>query len=206
MVTAIEYPKIPTLYERGEDHKVRIGRYLFPEFEYLKNCLWHTTEKIDGSNIRIYWNGKTVRFMGRTENSQIPTHLLHMLQDMFPLGKFINYEDICLYGEGYGRKIQKNGHQYLSDSTNFRLFDVRIGNWWLEDIDNIADSLEIERVPVIGRFNLKTATEFISEGGFLSLFSESIDLVAEGVVIQPVRQLFNRKGERIIAKLKVKDF
>jgi len=45
------YPKIETVYERGDDFRVDSTRVKRPEFRML--FPWHLTEKIDGTNIRI---------------------------------------------------------------------------------------------------------------------------------------------------------
>lgn len=94
------FPKIETLYDRGDDFKVDTGRVRRPEF--LVPSSWIVTEKIDGTNVRVsleYQEGEAppvgvgprsegewaVRFYGRTENSQMPTFLLDYLQRAFTL-------------------------------------------------------------------------------------------------------------------------
>src|SRR3972149_6496013 len=46
-----EYPKIDTLFERGEDFKVDVTRIRRPEFEIPQR--WLVTEKGDGNNVRV---------------------------------------------------------------------------------------------------------------------------------------------------------
>jgi hypothetical protein len=51
-----EYPKINAPFHRDMDrpgHPLIVGRWSEPEFEYLKDCQWEFTEKVDGTNIRI---------------------------------------------------------------------------------------------------------------------------------------------------------
>ena len=97
-----------------------------PEFEVLKDISWIWTEKIDGTNIRILWDGHDIRFGGKTDDAQIPTFLLNVLQTKFTAERmkevFTDATEVCLYGEGYGVKIQKGSH-YLPDRTDFILFD-----------------------------------------------------------------------------------
>ena len=200
----IEYPKIKTLYKRDpKTFKVIPGEFTLPEFEYLLGCDWQVDEKIDGTNIRVYWDGAEVRFLGRTSRAQIPTQLLEILQDLFPSTRFSHQDPICLYGEGYGAGIQKAGKDYLPDSTHFRLFDVRCGDWWLKtcDVEGVAKSLNILRVPLLYVGTLGTITSV--GDGFNSRIGNA---QAEGVVVRPTEQLFTRSGARIIAKLKTKDF
>lgn len=208
-----EYHKIQTVFKRDTETKFKKiveGDWSMPEFELLKNIEWIWTEKIDGTNIRIMWDGQIVHFGGKSENAQIPVFLLKELQDIFTTTKmeacFPNADNICLYGEGYGAKIQK-GSNYIPDRTNFILFDCRIGNWWLtrESLENIAEKLNIEIVPVIGKGPLPEAVEYVKQG-FTSSIAYNKDYIAEGLIMKPALELFNRKGERIITKIKYKDF
>ena len=99
----IEYPKIETLYTRDmTTGQIHIGAWRRPEFEYLAKNVWRFTEKVDGTNCRVMWDGTKVTFGGRTENSQMPTFLLARLQELFPPEKFIamGLWSTCLYGEG----------------------------------------------------------------------------------------------------------
>ena len=84
----IEYPKIDGPFVRDPKGKVILGQWRLPEFEYLKDNLWAWTEKIDGTNIRIGWDGEKVEFGGRSADSQMRTDLLIRLQELFPPEKF----------------------------------------------------------------------------------------------------------------------
>ena len=52
------------------------GKFRNPVVEFLKDNQWNFTEKIDGTNIRVHWDGHKVMFGGRTDNAQIPTSLV----------------------------------------------------------------------------------------------------------------------------------
>jgi hypothetical protein len=156
------------------------------------------------------WDGKNVRFGGKTDNAQIPTILISVLQDTFTneimADAFPDADNVCLYGEGFGKKIQKGGN-YMPDRADFILFDVKIGNWWLTRLANedIAEKLNIEVVPIIGIWKLEKAIEYVKQG-FISTIADNKQYVAEGLIMKPTTELFNRKGERVIAKIKHKDF
>lgn len=205
-----EYPKIQSIFKRDEKtHKFIEEEWALPEFEYLKDNLWEATEKIDGTNIRVNWDAfsREVRFGGRTDNAQVPTLLLAKLQELFPKEKFVReYPEMSmtLYGEGYGAKIQKGGGNYIPGGCDFALFDVFIDGWWLyrENIEDIAHKLGIKCVPIVGHTTLGGAIEYIKQG----IHSQYGDFLAEGIVLKPSVALTNRKGERIITKLKHKDF
>lgn len=208
-----EYHKIQTVFLRNPDDNFRTlleGVWSKEEFETLQHINWVCTEKIDGTNIRVMWNGNSVSFAGKTDKAQIPAHLLTTLESIFTNDKmqevFKDTDNVCLYGEGYGNKIQKGGN-YLPDSTNFILFDIRIGNWWLtrESIQEIANKLIIDIVPIIGTLTLNNAINYVKEG-FTSTIAHNKEYMAEGLIMKPEIELFNRKGERVITKLKHKDF
>src|SRR5574344_88112 len=112
-----EYNKILTVYERDNKTKKLIeGKFVNPSIEYLKDNIWNFTEKIDGTNIRILWDGHKVTFGGRTDNAQIPSPLISRLNDLFGgeknaqlfEQKFGDME-VMLCGEGYGKGIQNGG-------------------------------------------------------------------------------------------------
>ena len=211
-----KYHKIQSVFKRDPENNFKTfleGEYSLPEFEYLADNDWVFTEKIDGTNIRVYYNGtdRVVWFEGRTDKAQIPTFLLEQLVEMFPPEVFSMFDasagTVVLYGEGYGARIQKGGGNYISDGVSFVLFDVRIGNWWLERsaVDDLAESLGIKSVPVrgfSGPGTLKDMVDFV-RGGFESSWGP---FEAEGLVARPAVELSARNGKRIITKLKCRDF
>lgn len=215
-----EYHKIQTVFHRSPESNFKNlieGQWALPEFELLKDIEWIWTEKIDGTNIRIMWDGFNVRFGGKTDDAQIPTFLLKVLQDKFTpekmtaqFGKGFTEQDekieVCLYGEGYGAKIQKGGN-YMPDRTDFILFDCKVQNWWLtrESIEDIATKLEIGIVSIIGTGTLLEAVEYCKKG-YKSTIAENKNYDAEGLIMKPKVELFNRQGHRILSKIKFKDF
>ena len=206
-----KYPKIKTIFKRDMSNKGRIilGEYACPEFAYLKDNEWLFTEKVDGTNIRVEWKkGFGIKIGGRTDNAQIPTFLYDKVNEILPaekLEKAIEETDtLCLYGEGYGAKIQKGGGNYISDGVDFVLFDVKVENWWLrrEDTEDVGKRLGIKVVPIVGQGDLSTAV-CLAEDGFQSQWG---DFRAEGLVLRPLVDLCDRNGNRILAKIKHKDF
>ena len=198
--------------------KIMEDTFSEPEFEYLKDNIWVFTEKVDGTNIRTMWNGKDVIFGGKTDNAQIPTFLFQKLQEIFGGENnkqiFINSFNennnqseeikVCLYGEGYGAKIQKGGGNYISNGVDFVLIDVKIGDWWLkrDGIEEIAKKFNLKVVPIIGEGTLKDMIEMTKIG----LKSKWGNFMAEGIVAKPLIELKTRSGKRIITKIKHKDF
>jgi hypothetical protein len=208
-----QYHKIQTVFLRDPATKYKtllIWEWAKPEFKYLKDCPWVFTEKVDGTNIRIMFNGE-LSFGGKTNNAQIPPKLFDALVRLFSIGTLLEcfpdaesgVVDVCLYGEGYGAKIQKGGGKYRQDQ-GFVLFDVRVGNLWLQrkDVEDVAAKLGIDVVPIIGEGTLDDMVFFV-EAGFSSRWG---DFQAEGIVARPAIELCTRNGERIITKIKYRDF
>lgn len=204
-----EYHKIQTVFKRDPENKTLLeGEYSTPELEYLKDNKWVFTEKVDGTNIRVMFDGLDVRFGGRTDNAQMPTFLYLRLNELFTLERMKtvfqeNGGNVCLFGEGYGAKIQ-TGCKYISTGVDFVLFDVRVGEWWLkrEDVEDIASKLKIQTVPIRGEGTLSAMIEDV-RAGFNSWWG---NFEAEGIVARPKVELTARNGERIITKIKHKDF
>ena len=204
-----EYHKIQSVYKRDSNtHRFIEGEWSCPEFGFLQNNNWVWTEKVDGTNIRVGWDGFSIDFNGRTKDAQTPTFLMSALRDVF-LGKetvfkeIFNTDDVCLYGEGYGAKIQKGGGNYRSDNS-FVLFDVLIGGVWLkrESVEDIADKLNLDVVPIIGNGTLLEAIEYTRDG----FYSTWGPFHAEGIVCRPSVEMKTRMGNRIITKVKTKDW
>ncbi|MCU0748114.1 MAG: RNA ligase family protein [Akkermansiaceae bacterium] len=205
-----EYHKIQTVFKRDMTNKGKtllMEEYSLPEFEFLKDCPWVFTEKVDGTNIRVILEEGRLRFGGRTNNAQIQITLIEQLRHIFEpqLSKLVEIfpAGACLYGEGYGAKIQKHGGQY-GPNQDFVLFDVKIGDWWLErfNVEDIAAKLGIRVVPIIGEGTLADLVETTRKG----IRSQWGDFLAEGIVARPKLELRTRNNTRIITKLKTSDF
>jgi hypothetical protein len=203
------YHKIDTLFKRDMESKSKTlmeGQWTNEAFEYLAGNQWDFTEKVDGTNIRVIIMDGAITFGGRTDNASIPAPLVARLQERFLSQKDALIEAFpnggCLYGEGYGAKIQSGGN-YRQDQ-DFVLFDVMVGGWWLQRpaVEDVAIKFGVDVVPIIGRGTLHQAVATVREG-FPSRWG---DFMAEGIVARPVVELKMRNGERIITKIKHRDF
>jgi hypothetical protein len=206
-----EYIKIETLFNRREDGSKKLieGDFRNETVEFLKDLPWQFSEKIDGTNIQIRWDGHKVWYGGRTERASIPSHLMNKLIELFGSNdteqlfeqKFGETE-VILYGEGYGAKIQR-GESYRKD-VSFILFDVLIGNIWLkrESVEDIARAFGIDVVPIVLIGTLQDAVDFVKTHPKSTIGTANM----EGVVGRPMVELKDRTGKRVIVKVKVKDF
>lgn len=208
-----EYPKIETIFNRDTEGTKKLipFSYRSETVEALQDLAWVWTEKIDGTNIRVHWDGHKITFGGRTDKAQIPVELMNWLND-----KFINNEteelfeqkfgetEVTLYGEGYGRKIQKGGGNYIPDGVSFILFDVLINDIWLtrDSIEDIAKTFAIDVVPIVGVGFIDEAVEYVMSKPNSKIGTAKM----EGVVARPIVELFDRTGHRLIVKIKACDF
>lgn len=215
------YPKIQSVYKRDPDNnfKTFLDEYSTPEIEYLADNLWLFKEKIDGTNIRVIWNGCDTGadapswiIKGRTDKAQVQPALTEAIEVMFNSPVVLRYINenfldapLCFYGEGYGGNIQKAGPGYRKDPS-FICFDVKVGEIWLKakDVQDLCGAIDVPFVPTLGYGPLSSAETMCREG-FQSLVPGS-DVMAEGVIAIPEAELLDRNGRRIITKLKRKDF
>lgn len=207
-----EYHKIETLYERDEKtKKLIIGKFRNPTVEFLKDNVWQFTEKVDGTNIRVYWDGHSVSFGGRTDNAQIPASLVNRLNELF--GGETNAQmfeqkfgetTVELFGEGYGAKIQSGGG-YRSD-VDFILFDVLISDNYQprESVEDIAKYFGIDVVPIVLEGTLQDGVNYVLNNRN-SIVAKNGALI-EGLVGRTKVETQDRCGKRNIVKIKYRDF
>jgi len=208
-----EYHKIETLFERDMEGNKKLieGKFRNECVEYLKNNKWIFTEKIDGTNVRVHWDGHSVLFGGRTDNAQMPSPLIQTLNKLF-LGitneqlfeqKF-GATEVILFGEGYGGKIQSGGA--YTKEQDFILFDVMVGDTFLsrEDVEEIAKAFNLKVVPILITGTIQEAVDYVKTKPNSTIAEEIKE--SEGLVGTPLARLTDFRGNRIIVKVKVCDF
>lgn len=209
-----EYHKIKTLFERDNKTKKLIeGKYCDSAVEFLKDNIWQFTEKVDGTNIRIYWDGHSVSFAGRTDKAQIPQDLLNKLNELFGgeenaqlFEQKFGDKEVILFGEGFGPKIQKCGELYR-DKADFILFDVMVDGNYLtrENAEDIANYFSLGIVPVLLEGTLQEGVDFVKSHP-ISYVANNGFVEMEGLVARPKVELKDKNGNRIIVKIKYRDF
>lgn len=207
----IEYNKIETLWQRDMEGSKQLMEGVFrnPTVEFLKDNLWQFTEKFDGTNIRIHWDGHKVNYGGRTEAASIPAHLMNKLVEMFGTDEAeqifeqkFGETEVILFGEGYGPKIQSGG-SYRKD-VSFILFDVLIsGNYQpRESVEDIATAFGIDIVPIVLEGTIQDGVDYVKAKPKSTMGTAMM----EGLVGRPKVEMRDRCGKRVIVKIKVKDF
>ncbi len=207
-----EYHKIQTVWLRDPATSFKTllsGQWAKPEFEYLAHSDWLMTEKVDGTNVRIgirTADSGANEIRGKSDNASMHPHLSRRCEEIAALASAHTLTGLTLYGEGFGAGIQKGGGNY-SPNKDFVLFDVwaPADEMWLEraNVEDIAAQLGIAVVPIVDCDTLYAAIGHCKDLDFLSRWP---DVVPEGLVARPKVELRNRRGERIITKIKHKDF
>ena len=182
------YTKIETVFNRSIEGKKKliVGDYRNETVEYLKDNEWIGTEKIDGTNIRVFWDGYSISFAGRTNKSVIQPNLLLKLEEIFCnseteqiFEQLFGENKVILFGEGYGNRVKKVEHLYRSDKA-----------------------LGIEVVPVVFKGTIDQAVKFVKEHPMSTIGNAPM----EGIVCKPAVDMLTRTGDRVIVKIKVQDF
>jgi hypothetical protein len=203
------YPKINTIWKRDPvTNRVMVGDFTQPEVGYLRDLQWHWYEKIDGTNIRLHFDGERVLIGGRKDSALIPTPLHDYLTesiDNVGLATWSGMFDgpVTIYGEGFGAGIQKGGG--YGAEQRFIVFDVRIEDWWLdwENVTDIAEKLGYPTVPFLGTASIDRAVDIVVADEYESAWP---DVQPEGLVGRPGVPLYTKRCDRIICKIKRVDY
>lgn len=180
--------------------------YREPELEYLAKNPWAYKRKLNGENMRVMWNGEQAVWNGKTNDFKtdaVTAEYMNstFLEEIFE-EKFGREKQVLLFGERMAPKAQ--GNELNLEAVEFVLFDVKIGDAWLEPKNLRA---------VAKYFGLHTCYDFMrpedEKKDYVDTLENLIDAVAkgkfkdwEGIVASPATGLFNRKGERLICKIK----
>lgn len=186
---------------------------------------WIKTEKIDGTNIRIILTKpeegmlqvkREVHIASRklilNREDKGSNQYLDCLKDV-NLHKIEEYfkdvdSTVTIYGEGYGAGVQKGG--IYSKEKRFRVFDIRIGEAYqdFEYVKKVCLDNQLNLVPIIGEVREITYGECHNS---LVKFKETLLKEGdggkpEGIVYKFEPVLLNKYKERLIFKVKFKDF
>ena len=112
-----------------------------------------------------------------------------------------------IYGEGYGPKIQAGGN-YIKEGNSFIGFDVKVDDLYLlrENREEIFAKMDCPVVPFIGQMTIPEAIEFVKKGFTSKIAVANPNYQAEGLVLSTPIGLKDRRGNRIIVKVKTCDW
>lgn len=205
-----EYHKIETLFKFDNDTKKYTNEFYNKSVELLKDNQWIFTEKIDGTNLRIFWDGHKLQYGGRTnnanfseeQNNYIKENLVNENIEILFEQKFQNKE-VYVFGELFGVKIQNGGLYTENQGISFRVFDIEVDGVMLtyDSTVGLANELGYQCVPLVFIGTIDYAINYVLKH-FTSTFS-SAEL--EGVVGKPIGDFRDRLGKRIVVKIKRRD-
>ena len=208
----IEYQKIDTLYKFDAATKRFTNEISKPEIDYLKDLSWLGSEKVDGTNIRVEYDGHRVSWSGRTDKSQLPKEIDELLRNIFGESEIIfeqNFGEktVMLFMECYGGKVQ--GGVY-GGKERLIGFDIMINGMYL-DKRGIKDIFNLFGVETVRFFEVKSLTEIIDlvknniktgAKDMSEYATEDKPTEKEGYVCVPAVRLLDAQGRRIIVKVK----
>lgn len=171
---------------------------------------------MDGTNLRIIWDGHRAEYRGRTDRAQFSDGQAMFLDEKIKSPAFeelleqtFGNTEAVLFGELIGNKLQGNPHKV--DGYEIRVYDAFVAGWWLlpENVDELAsdlglDSAEIIGVAPIGHMhqgmkNIASMTEAF-EGE-----AEPLEYL-EGIVGTAPGSVLGRNGSILRVKLKLENY
>ena len=216
-----KYRKIYTLFERSKDFKVIEGTFN-EELKGIRNIKnFVLTMKIDGTNCGIVLvpsekGFPDVQVLVRKRSKIVQDDQEHKIYfdavKSLDLTKAIDFFNgsknvVVLYGEVCGKGIQEEGHTY-SDKPVFKLFDIKCGN----NFFNWRDLLEFSKVTGVPTVKWLHPTALHNGDVFdYNMWKKYLEQLntkkyCEGFVVRSEPLMFNNFGERMIFKIKWKDF
>lgn len=181
--------------------------YRSPLLAYLAEQPWTYSRKVDGENIRIQWDGEQALWNGKSNNFQCGAEFTEYMDNTFLEEifeeRFGREKTVTLFGEKMGPKTQ--GNELGIEKDEVVLYDVNINGTWLcgEDVVEIAKYFGIRTVfdfmpAMLGESkNLRELIQMCADGKFKDW---------EGIVATPLVEMRNQKGERVIVKIKNRDY
>jgi hypothetical protein len=172
----------------------------------LKRCF--ASEKIHGTSSHLSWrDGHLHLFPGgcKLETFKTTVNEADLVEQFTRLG----HADIVVFGEQYGGKQQGMAETY-GKTACFSVFEVKIGDTWL-NVPNAADvaaKLGLEFVPYreISTDLAEIDAERDRDSEVAVRRGQGPGHRREGVVLRPLQEFRNNRGDRVIAKHKREEF
>lgn len=205
-----KFPSLENTYKKDIIERVKTN----PLFD---SAHWVITEKLDGSNFSFHCNGEEIKVASRNQFTDGSFHGCQevigrysddVLDLFFQLQRWMQCENIIVYGELYGNGIQK---RVSYGDKDFRAFDIYVDGEPLDfyTVQSLVAGCEnLQLVPLLGYAGtLDEALEYNETfRSFLTPNTHDGDNWAEGVVILPSEPMFFGNGSRVYLKQKSEKF
>lgn len=221
------YPKITSPFKRTDEKSKTVNTLVwfddYAQFFGEGGLPFYATEKVDGTNCNIIYDGNHISYTGHTDKTVWNPEVEEWIKSKFQTSEFeqmceqrFGENEIKLCGELIGPKIQNNF--YKLEDYKFILFDIHndtSNTWWNRWIvEENAKELNLDIVPLIGGSNftdlpseckntLRGWTNLLQNIDFISKINRDVEI--EGFVVRPLMELLKANGERVIYKIKIKD-
>lgn len=226
----------PFKREDNKSKYVTEGIWSKPEFELLKDISWSWTFKCDGTNISLQWRGDKMTLdnvKGHTDKSEFNQRTKDYLEKTFCTAEaetifedMFGEQNVNIILEFVSKDMNQNyghldGYCYVIDVQN-----ADTGKFWTRDIvEEFAKRFNIDYVREMCVGTIKDATTWIklakaswnddkyhttflnaSNGNSYKVENPYGKYSIEGLVGRPQVELLDSNKERIITKVKCKDF
>lgn len=180
--------------------------YKNQEILLFKRC--YALEKIHGTSARITWKRGRLSFQSGGASHERFVSIFN-IEDLDSRFMSLGHDVVSVYGEAYGGKIQGMSETYGKD-LRFVAFEVKIGDTWLNvpNAANVAEKLSLEFVHFAeidaDVDDIDAQRDADSVQAIRNGMGEG--KMREGVVLRPLLEFCNNRGERVVAKHKRDDF
>ena len=115
---------------------------------------------------------------------------------------------VYIYGEFYGKGIQKCGGNY-GDEKRFTVFDICQQGWYVPVtmLYDYCEKLGLEVAPYLGQMTIDEAEKMVVHGFKTRVPNvANPEFIEEGIVARPIVPIKDPRGNRIIVKIKHCDY
>ena len=168
----------------------------------------YALEKVHGTSAHIsYKDDKLFFYSGGAKHEEFIKNFNE--EELLESFRALGQPQVVVFGEAYGGKMQAMNKTY-GNSLKFVVFDVKIGELWLDvpSAEKISAKLNLEFVPyelVPSEIDVLNA-ERDRPSRIAKRRGIQEDRPAEGIVIRPPFEVRLNNGERVIAKHKREEF
>lgn len=173
----------------------------------FKEC--YALEKIHGTSAHISWKENVLTFFSGGEKHAKFLELFNEEEMTEYFKEHFTDIDITLFGEAYGGKCQGMSETYGKE-LKFIVFDVKIGEAWLNvsNAEDVTNNMGLEFVDYV-----KCNTDLVTLNYYRDLPSSQAirndmgeDKLREGIVLRPLEEYSDKRGNRVIVKHKRDEF